>query len=141
MVIKASNIYELSHHYQFETTSSSKKTKTLCNRCHILENSLLLQEIPRNIEKVKNTATLRAKISTSTKDTNNLFAYYERIAFRLKKLMSCVLSVLPHSFAGVVRFRHTSGYRGGIHTHSILALFELYVNNDFTGRAVIEVSV
>ena len=76
-----------------------------------------------------------------------LFSQYQVLAglntvtYHTNELMSCVLWVLPDSFVGAVRFRHTSGYRGGIHTHSILALFELYVNNDFTGWAVIEVSV
>ena len=63
------------------------------------------------------------------------------VTYRTNELMSRVLWVLPDSFIGAVRFRRTSGYRGGIDRHSILALFELYVNNDFTGRAVIEVSV
>ena len=40
-----------------------------------------------------------------------------------------------------VRFRCTSGCRGGIDRRSILTLFELYVNKVFKGRAVIEVSV
>ena len=46
-----------------------------------------------------------------------------------------------NSFTVHVRFRCTSGCRGGIDRRSILTLNELYVNKVFKGRAVIEVSV
>ena len=76
-----------------------------------------------------------------------LFSQYQvlaglnKVTYRTNELMLRVLWVLPDSFVGAVRSRRTSGYHGGIDRHSILALFELYVNNDFTGRAVIQVSV
>ena len=46
-----------------------------------------------------------------------------------------------NSFIGNMCFRCGSGCRGGIDRRPIFALFELYVNKKFSGRAAIEVSI